>query len=81
MKRITLTIDDEVLERARIYAAEQKTSLSKIVGEHLKEIARIEPDLSSTRKQLMKLMHESSGRLGPDWTWNREDAYEGRVFP
>ncbi len=37
MKKITITLDEEVARWARIRAAERNTSVSRLVGEMLKE--------------------------------------------
>jgi hypothetical protein len=37
MKNVTITLDEEVARWARIKAAEQNTSVSRLVGEMLKE--------------------------------------------
>ncbi len=81
MKNITLAVGDEVLEQVRVYAAKRKTTVNQIVREHLERIARTEAAGESARARLLNLIDESPGRMGPDWKWNREDAYEGRVLP
>lgn len=37
MKNITITVDEEVARWARVWAAQQNTSVSKIVGELLRQ--------------------------------------------
>ena len=37
MKTVTIKLDEEVARRARIMAAEQNTSVSRLVGEMLRE--------------------------------------------
>lgn len=39
MKNITVSVDEAVYHRARVHAAEEKTSVSAMVGSYLKEIA------------------------------------------
>ncbi|MEI7695939.1 MAG: DUF6364 family protein [Chlorobium sp.] len=41
LAKLTLTIDDEVISRAKIYAQRQQRSVSKIVQEYLKSISDI----------------------------------------
>jgi hypothetical protein len=81
MKNITLSVEEEVLERARVYAAKHRTTVNRLVREHLQQLARREDRIEKAREELLQMIDESPGRLGPDWEWNREDAYEGRVFP
>ena len=81
MKNITLAVDEEVLERVRVYAAKRRTTINGLVRDHLRELARAETDAGSARDRLLELIDNSPGRLGPDWKWNREAAYQGREFP
>jgi hypothetical protein len=37
IKNVTISLDEEVAHRARVMAAEQKTSVSRLVGEMLRE--------------------------------------------
>jgi hypothetical protein len=81
MRNITLSVDEAVLERVRIYAARHRTTVNRLVREHLAQLAREEGSVRGARERLLELVDKSPGRLGPGWRWNREDAYEGRVFP
>jgi hypothetical protein len=81
LKNITLAIDEAVLERVRVYAAKRKTTVNRLVRDHLDHLAQAELSDQGARARLLKLIDESPGRLGPDWKWNREDAYQGRVLP
>lgn len=40
MKNVTITLDEETAERARVQAAEQKMSLSRYIGEMLRKELR-----------------------------------------
>jgi hypothetical protein len=81
MKNITLSIDEQVLHEVRQIAARNKTTVNAIVREHLTNLAHHESRQAEARRRLLELAETSEGRLGPDWKWNREDAYEGRVLP
>jgi hypothetical protein len=81
MKNITLAIDEEVLRGVRRYAAEHDTTVNALVRDYLTGLVDFEKRAAEARKRLGKLSEQSEGRLGPDWKWNREDAYEGRLFP
>lgn len=41
LAKLTLTNDDEVISRAKIYAQRQQRSVSKIVEEYLKNVSDI----------------------------------------
>ena len=81
MKNITLSVDELVLDRVRVYAAKRRMTVNRLVRDHLEHLAREEENIDTARDRLLNLIDESPGRLGPDWKWNREDAYEGRVLP
>ena len=76
MKNITLAIDDEVLDRARIVAAEKKTTVNALVREFLANLAGRDERLAEARKQLLRLMDTSKGRMAPDWKFDREETHE-----
>ena len=76
MKNITLAIDDEVLEKVRAYAAEQKTTVNAIVRQHLEKLATENDRHAEARRQLLRLARSSRGRLAPDYVWNREELYD-----
>jgi hypothetical protein len=76
---LTLTIDDDVLRRARLRALEEGTSVNAIVRAHLEafvgadraQLAAIDRVLASARAS-----KSGSGRGGRRWT--REDLHERR---
>lgn len=76
MAKVTLTIDDEVLQRARARAREQGTSVHALVGEYLERYARDDERKSAAVRELLALSRSSaasSGVRGRSWT--RDDAY------
>jgi hypothetical protein len=76
MKNITLAIDDEVLDKVRIVAAEKKTTVNALVREFLVDLASRDERLAEARKQLLRLMDTSKGRMAPDWKFDREETHE-----
>ena len=76
MKNITLAIDDEVLDKVRAYAAEQKTTVNANVCRHLGKLAAENDSRAEARRQLLRLAHTPKGRLAPDYVSNREELYE-----
>ena len=75
MKNVTITLEDDVARWSRVWAAEHDTSVSRMLGEALKEKMRKEARygraeaqyFSHSAKKLKK-----SGRTYP----KREDLYE-----
>ena len=76
MKNITLAIEDEVLDKVRIVAAEKKTTVNALVREFLTDLASRDERLAEARRQLLRLMDTSEGRMAPDWKFDREETHE-----
>jgi plasmid stability protein len=76
MSNLTLTIDDELLKRARIRALEQDTSVNALVREYLEQLAARRPDREAMDAFLAmtESIHAGSGRGGRSWT--RDELYE-----
>ena len=81
MKNVTLAIDDDVLDRARTYAARNGTTLNALVRQHLELLAADEGRLAEAMRELRAISEQTQVRLGADYQFRREDAYEGRLFP
>jgi len=81
MKNITLAIDEDVLERARLVAAEQKkTTVNAMVREFLADVAGRDERLEKAREGLRELMRNSKGRMRADFKFDREETQSARVF-
>ena len=76
MKNITLSIDDEILENARVIAAEKRTTVNAMVREYLTEVAGRDARLARARRELLNMMDTSKGRMKPGWKFSREETYE-----
>jgi hypothetical protein len=76
MRNITLAVEEDVLERARVIAAERKTTVNAMVREFLADVARRDERMESARAGLRELMRNSKGRMRPDFKFNREETHE-----
>jgi hypothetical protein len=81
MKNITLAIDEAILAQARDYANRRGTTVNALVREHLADLARSDERLENARRGLLELIDNSTGRLGPNFKWNRDDIYADRLLP
>jgi hypothetical protein len=45
------------------------------------KIANEDQQLAETRRELKRLMENSTVQIGPDFVWNREEIYADRIFP
>ena len=73
---ITLAIDDEILDKVRIIATREQTTVNAMVRSFLAEVAGRDERQAEARKQLLRLMETSKGRMAPDWKFNREETHE-----
>ena len=81
MKNLTLAIDDDLLDKTRAYAESHGTTVNAMVREHFTNVVSQEARREEARRGLIELMRTSTGRLGPDYNWNREELYESRMLP
>lgn len=85
MKNITLKIDDETYQRARIRAAEDGTSVSAVVRDFLAEFARNREDEAHARRveSLKRLYAAADARATPRETplvpLTRDEIYAERL--
>ncbi len=75
MKNITLTVDEAVLEKVRLVAAQRHTSVNALVRDYLARIADAEDRTERARRRLIELAAQSSAEAG-EINWKREDLYE-----
>ena len=81
MKNITVTVDDEIYRRARIRAAEQGTSVSRVVKEELVRYSAEPTEHEAWVADLRKLFAETDAErkgsrpepVEPDWRQNMYD--------
>jgi hypothetical protein len=76
MKNITLSVDEKVLEKVRVIAAERNTTVNALVRLHLEQMARNEDRARRAIAELRRMSETTEARLGPDYTFDREATYE-----
>jgi hypothetical protein len=74
-KNITLAIDEEVLDRVRVIAAERKTTVNGMVRDYLQRVAATEDKASRIASRIKALRERSQFEVGPI-IWKRDDLYE-----
>jgi plasmid stability protein len=76
MTNLTLSIDEDLLKRARIRALEEDTSVNALVRDYLREFAK-EPMQRSQMKEFLDWAKSVQGGSGPEGrTWTRDELYE-----
>ena len=75
MKNVTITIEEDVARWARVWAAENDTSVSRILGETLKE--KMDLEASYSRAQASYFSRPAKPLKGPKQTYpDRAEVYE-----
>ncbi|MBL8539577.1 MAG: hypothetical protein JNK68_04320 [Betaproteobacteria bacterium] len=77
MANLTLTIDDEVLKKARIHALERGTSVNALVRDFLERIAHDDAELEAIVKGIDAIADATPERRISRFT--REDLYAERL--
>lgn len=75
-KNLTLTVDDELLDQARVLAAMERTSVNAMVRDFLQKRIRDAREHDEAREELLRLARESDADFGPG-PFVREEAYTG----
>jgi plasmid stability protein len=76
MTNLTLTVDEEVLRRARIRALELGTSVNALVRDYLKQLAGRSTAAEGVA-EFFAATHGAGAGSGSDGrTWNREELYD-----
>jgi plasmid stability protein len=76
---LTITIDDEVLRRARIRALSQGTSVNAVLREFLESYAGSDVE-AAARAKLARLARASTASSGAEGrTWTRDEVYADRL--
>lgn len=77
MRNITVAVDEDTYKRARIKAAELDTSVSKLVGDYLRELAGAETEFERLARLERELAATIVGFSASD-RLSREELYERR---
>ena len=73
-QNITLSIEKELLKKGKILAAQNDTSISKMLGSILKEIVDRDAQYEAAKKAAIQNIKKGYS-LGGNISWKREDLY------
>jgi hypothetical protein len=79
MKNITVSVDDALYHRARVLAAQKKTSVSALVKRFLAGLAQEESEFERSKRQerdLREKLFAEGGGLSSSENLPREDLYD-----
>jgi hypothetical protein len=74
---VTISVEDDLLERTRDLARRRGISLQELIREHLRLLAGQRSGADAAR-EVLDLMETHGGHSGGQ-RWRREDAYAGRL--
>ncbi|MGX6649048.1 DUF6364 family protein [Maricaulaceae bacterium MS644] len=75
-KNLTLAIDEDLLDRARVLAAMKRTTVNAMVREFLERVVQDERETDEVTQELLKLSREGAWDMG-DWRPSRDETYSG----
>jgi Arc/MetJ family transcription regulator len=75
MANLTITIDDELLKRARLRALERNTSVNALLREYLEAFAG-EQAGTAARRRFVALARAAKSSSGGGRSWSRDDLHE-----
>lgn len=73
-RNLTLQLDADVVQRAKIVAAKRGTSVSALVAKELDELVNREDRYEASRLRAFELLDRARPRGGR--IWRREDLYD-----
>ncbi len=74
-KNITLAIEEDLLDKVRVIAALEKTTVNAMVRDFLTETARKKDRTLKVRQRLVARSRKSQGEVGAI-SWTRDDLHE-----
>ncbi len=78
MTNLTLTIDDDVLKKARMRAAAEGTSVNAVVRDQLESYAGVREDRRRAVQAILDMARASEAGSGGR-EWSRDELYEERL--
>ena len=75
MANLTITIDDEILRRARVRATEQGKSVNAVVRAYLEQYAGSRSAQEQAVAKLLALSKQATSKRGRR-AWNRDELHE-----
>lgn len=80
MTNLTITVDAQVLKKARMRALEEDTSVNAVLREYLEDYAGANSEQKQAVERVLASSQESKMGSGSGGrSWKREDLYEERL--
>lgn len=75
MANLTITLDDEILRRARLRALEQETSVNALLRDYLVAYAAVGSTWDRATSAILALSSQAQSSRGEN-RWSRDDLHE-----
>lgn len=75
MANLTITVDDEVLRRARVRAIQQDVSVNSLLRDYLEAYAAAGPAWEAAAEAILRLSSQTRSGRG-DRRWTRDEIHE-----
>jgi hypothetical protein len=75
MANLTITLDDEILRRARLRALEQATSVNTVLRDYLVAYAAVGSTWDQAADEILRLSSQSRSGRGES-RWTRDELHE-----
>lgn len=75
MANLTITVDSNVLKKARIRALEQNTSVNAVLRKFLESYAGVRQEQTEAVNKVVALSNSLNSSRG-EWRWNRDELHE-----
>jgi hypothetical protein len=76
MSNITLSVPDEILDEARVFAAERKTTVNALVRDYLISVTSQKKRAKAAMAELREMSETTKSDLGPNFKFDRASLYE-----
>ena len=74
-QNITLSLEKDIIKKGKIIAARKQTSISRMLGDYLKEITDNEDQYQAAKRSALQNLKKGF-HLGGKINWKRDDLYE-----
>ncbi|MBI2919749.1 MAG: hypothetical protein HYY18_01540 [Planctomycetes bacterium] len=74
-RNLTLVIDEDILDRARLEAARRRTTVNSMIRDYLASIAGVDESREEAVRWLIRTMKNSRGNSG-GVRWTRDELHE-----
>lgn len=73
---VTLSLEEDLLRRARMRALERGTSVNEVIRRHLEEFAGEDRRARAMDRFLARAARSTAGTPGMTRTWTRDELYD-----